>query len=148
MSIQILVARAGRHSEKRLARNRMNFQTLRNVEERRRTYAPLLERRSPESPISVESSLSGASAHNQDRYTLCQISQKAMSIQILVARAGRHSEKRLTRNRMNSSGCAMLSSPDEHTHHSLNAVVQCLRCLRILEVLHLLHTIRNSTHST
>ena len=92
------VAHAGRHSEKRLARNRMNFLPLRNVEERRRTHAPLLERRSLESSMSAESWVSadsGAPAHNHDQYTFDQISQKAMSIQILVARAGRRSEKRL-----------------------------------------------------
>ena len=95
MSIQILVARAGRHSEKRLTRNRMNFQPLRNVEQRGRTYAPLLERRSLESSMSAVSSAPGAPARNQDRYTFYQISQKAMSIQILGAHAGHHSEKGL-----------------------------------------------------
>ena len=95
MSIQVLVARAGRRSEKRLARNRMNFQPLRNVEERGRRYAPLLDRRSLESSMYAESSVPGAPAHNQDQYTFYQISQKAMSIQILGALAGRPSEKRL-----------------------------------------------------
>ena len=52
------------------------------------------------------------------------------------------------RNRMNSSGCAMLSSPDEDTHRSLTAVVWSLRCMRSLQFLEVLHTVTNSTHST